>query len=194
MIDLGGIESARWLEALSLAWVVTHTAPERPTMLSNSSKSEATMRLSVKVDEWWVALLPMAKRCHSAELRIVATSLPQRASQTMTMPALTSRRRCWCPVRVGTSGQIAVQLAFDDDGGVDVDGDGIVQGTRRQRSRPPSRPPPPRIFPASNRTPAEQMFTGPQYNTWIEMPYPPTQQRVLDYVRRMLDAGFPPGL
>ena len=32
-IDLGGIENARWLEALSLAWVVTPTAPARPPRL-----------------------------------------------------------------------------------------------------------------------------------------------------------------
>ncbi|MFZ1410175.1 MAG: glycoside hydrolase family 31 protein [Micropruina sp.] len=49
-------------------------------------------------------------------------------------------------------------------------------------------------FPASGRTPAEAMFTGPQYNTWIEMPYWPTQEAVLTYVRDLLDAGFPPGL
>lgn len=50
------------------------------------------------------------------------------------------------------------------------------------------------FFPPSGRAPAEQMFTGPQYNTWIELPYAPTQQGVLDYVRGILDAGFPPGL
>ncbi|HSP53611.1 MAG TPA: glycoside hydrolase family 31 protein [Cryobacterium sp.] len=48
-------------------------------------------------------------------------------------------------------------------------------------------------FPPSGRAPAVQMFTGPQYNTWIELPYAPTQQGVLDYVRGILDAGFPPG-
>jgi alpha-glucosidase (family GH31 glycosyl hydrolase) len=49
-------------------------------------------------------------------------------------------------------------------------------------------------FPPSGRAPAAGMFTGPQYNTWMELPYAPTQQGVLDYVRGMLDAGFPPGL
>ncbi len=42
--------------------------------------------------------------------------------------------------------------------------------------------------------PAEQMFTAPQYNTWMEMPYRPTQEAVLAYARGILDAGFPPGL
>lgn len=49
-------------------------------------------------------------------------------------------------------------------------------------------------FPASGAAPAEAMFTAPQYNTWIEMPYAPTQGAVLGYVRGFLDAGFPPGL
>lgn len=49
-------------------------------------------------------------------------------------------------------------------------------------------------FPPSGRAPAAEMFTGPQYNTWMELPYTPTQQGVLDYVRGLLDAGFPPGV
>lgn len=48
-------------------------------------------------------------------------------------------------------------------------------------------------FPPTGRAPAEGMFAGPQYNTWMELPYTPTQQGVLDYVRGLLDAGFPPG-
>lgn len=49
-------------------------------------------------------------------------------------------------------------------------------------------------FPAAGGRPATEMFTGPQYNTWMELPYTPTQQGVLDYVRGLLDAGFPPGV
>ena len=49
-------------------------------------------------------------------------------------------------------------------------------------------------FPPSGATPAEAMFAGPQYSTWIEMPFLPTQPGVLDYVSGLLDAGFPPGL
>ena len=49
-------------------------------------------------------------------------------------------------------------------------------------------------FPPSGRMPAAGMFTGPQYNTWMELPYAPTQHGVLAYVRGLLDAGFPPGV
>lgn len=49
-------------------------------------------------------------------------------------------------------------------------------------------------FPPSGAMPARELFTGPQYNTWIEAPYAPTQQGVLDYVHRLIGAGFPPGV
>lgn len=51
-----------------------------------------------------------------------------------------------------------------------------------------------RHFPPSGKTPAKAMFTKPQYNTWIEMPYRPTQQAVIDYADAMLDAGMPAGV
>jgi alpha-glucosidase (family GH31 glycosyl hydrolase) len=51
-----------------------------------------------------------------------------------------------------------------------------------------------RFFAPSGRTPAREMFTRPQYNTWIEAPYTPTQEGVLSYARQLLDAGFPPGV
>ncbi|AOZ73534.1 glycoside hydrolase [Boudabousia tangfeifanii] len=43
-------------------------------------------------------------------------------------------------------------------------------------------------------SPARAMFAGPQYNTWIEMPHRPTQEKVLAYVRNLLDCGMPPGV
>lgn len=50
------------------------------------------------------------------------------------------------------------------------------------------------FFRPSGRMPALELFDGPQYNTWIEMPYAPTQEGVLAYVDGLLDAGFPPGV
>ncbi|MBO1269765.1 glycoside hydrolase family 31 protein [Arthrobacter cavernae] len=51
-----------------------------------------------------------------------------------------------------------------------------------------------RFFPASGRIPARELFEGPQYNTWIEMPYAPTQDGVITYADSLLEAGFPPGV
>jgi alpha-glucosidase (family GH31 glycosyl hydrolase) len=49
-------------------------------------------------------------------------------------------------------------------------------------------------FPPAGRMPAPALLTAPQYNTWIEMPYHPTQAAVVAYVRGLLDHGFPPGV
>ena len=49
-------------------------------------------------------------------------------------------------------------------------------------------------FPADGTYPAPLMFTAPQYNTWIEMMYEPTQQKVLDYAKSVLDNGMPSGV
>lgn len=51
-----------------------------------------------------------------------------------------------------------------------------------------------RFFPPSGRAPARELFTGPQYNSWIQMPWAPTQEGVLAYVRELLDDGMPPGV
>ena len=51
-----------------------------------------------------------------------------------------------------------------------------------------------RFFPASGRTPSLDMLRKPQYNTWIEMPYRPTQTKVLSYAQSMLEAGMPAGV
>ena len=37
-------------------------------------------------------------------------------------------------------------------------------------------------------------FTSPQYNSWIEMQYEPTQEKILSYACQILDSGLPPGV
>lgn len=51
-----------------------------------------------------------------------------------------------------------------------------------------------RFFPPSGRAPAQQLFAGPQYNTWIEFPHTPTQETVLRFAGDLLAAGMPPGV
>ncbi|MEV0616427.1 glycoside hydrolase family 31 protein [Nonomuraea sp. NPDC050404] len=51
-----------------------------------------------------------------------------------------------------------------------------------------------RFFPPSGTAPARQLFAAPQYNTWIEHPYTPTQESVLRFARDLLAAGMPPGV
>lgn len=51
-----------------------------------------------------------------------------------------------------------------------------------------------RFFPPSGRMPDPLNFTAPQYNSWIEMQYEPTQDKVLSYAREIRDNGLPPGV
>jgi alpha-glucosidase (family GH31 glycosyl hydrolase) len=85
-------------------------------------------------------------------------------------------------------------FAFDGRGGLDLVGRGLVIGAEGSTLRSAFRAAARIGFPASGRTPHRGMFTAPQYNTWIELPYHPTQQGVLAYARGVLAAGFPPGL
>lgn len=49
-------------------------------------------------------------------------------------------------------------------------------------------------FPPSGEIPQELFFSMPQYNTWIELMYDQTQERILEYARGIIDNGFPPGV
>jgi alpha-glucosidase (family GH31 glycosyl hydrolase) len=49
-------------------------------------------------------------------------------------------------------------------------------------------------FPPDGKYPDPLLFTVPQYNTWIEMMYEPTQEKVLAYAQSILDNGMPPGV
>jgi len=50
------------------------------------------------------------------------------------------------------------------------------------------------FFPSSSAMPDELFFTVPQYNTWMEMAYEPTQDKVLAYAEAILAHDMPPGI
>lgn len=49
-------------------------------------------------------------------------------------------------------------------------------------------------FPASGKTPDMFNFTTPQYNSWIELQFNPSQEKVLQYARKVLACGLEPGI
>jgi alpha-glucosidase (family GH31 glycosyl hydrolase) len=49
-------------------------------------------------------------------------------------------------------------------------------------------------FPGSGAMPDPLLFTAPQYNTWIEMLYEPSQDKILAYARAILAHALPPGV
>ena len=50
------------------------------------------------------------------------------------------------------------------------------------------------FFPPTGAVPDPAFFQTPQYNTWIEMTYYSTQEKVLAYAENILKHGFPPGI
>ncbi|HKG49596.1 MAG TPA: glycoside hydrolase family 31 protein [Actinomycetales bacterium] len=81
-----------------------------------------------------------------------------------------------------------------DDGRLRVTGRDVVLGRGGASLSEGFRAASSRFFPASGRAPSRELFTGPQYNTWIQMPYSPTQEGVLAYTRQLLDDGMPAGV
>ena len=51
-----------------------------------------------------------------------------------------------------------------------------------------------RHFPISGEEIPEIFFSVPQYNTWMQHTYNPTQQKVLKYAREIIENGFKPGI
>ncbi|HYD83266.1 MAG TPA: glycoside hydrolase family 31 protein, partial [Opitutus sp.] len=51
-----------------------------------------------------------------------------------------------------------------------------------------------RFFPSGGRLPAPELFTRPQYNTWIELLYDQREERILAYARSLVEQGYPPGV
>lgn len=49
-------------------------------------------------------------------------------------------------------------------------------------------------FPPSGKSPASLFFSAPQYNTWIELTYFQSQDRIMEYAKSMIDNGMPPGV
>lgn len=49
-------------------------------------------------------------------------------------------------------------------------------------------------FKIDHKHPLMEMFSIPQYNTWIEMNWYPTQEKVLKYAQEIIDNGFKPGI
>ena len=163
----------------------------------SSVPSESEIRaLSIQAGEWWwggaVAdgqLMPFGPAPHRRNLATSAGLADDDhggANQSAPFLVSSAGRYIWS--------ERPFTFAFDGVGGLELVGQDMVLGEAGRSLASAFRAAAAKHFPASNRTPGELMFISPQYNTWIEMPYHPTQEAVLDYARGVLDAGLPPGL
>jgi alpha-glucosidase (family GH31 glycosyl hydrolase) len=164
--------------------------------ISSVPSDSGVKTLSVPAGEWWwggaVAdgqLMPFGKTPHRRDLAMSAGFVDDDSSganQSAPLLVSSSGRYVWS--------ERPFTFAFDGTGGLELDGQDIVLGEGGSTLSSAFRAAADKYFPASHRTPAKQMFTAPQYNTWIEMPHHPTQDAVLDYAKGVLDGGFPPGV
>lgn len=51
-----------------------------------------------------------------------------------------------------------------------------------------------KYFPVSGNKLPKEFFCVPQYNTWMQMTYHPTQEDVMKYAQKIIDNGFTPGI
>ena len=179
----------------AVAWVLDNTpdiAMARKVEVSTESQRH---RLSILPGEWWWGgavnsgqSMPFGRAPHWRDLATSAGLVDddtEGSNQSAPFLVSSAGRYVWS--------ERPFAFAFDGDGTLEVDGQDVVLGQEGTTLASVFRAAASKHFPASGRTPAEQMFTAPQYNTWIEMPYHPTQQTVLDYARGVINAGLPPG-
>lgn len=152
--------------------------------------------IRVPDDEWWWGGAvadgqhsPLGRRPHRRNLATSSGRIDDdTAGSNQSAPLLVSSqgRYVWS--------ERPFEYAFDGRGTLEVIGENVVLGQEGDGLASAFRAAARRFFPASGEAPNEQMFAAPQYNSWIEMPYRPTQPAVLRYAHGLLDAGFPPGV
>ena len=101
------------------------------------------------------------------------------------------------PLLVSTHGRVVTSprpFAFGfADGRLEVEGTDVTLLRGGTSLREGYRAASAQVFPPAGTTPARRLFAAPQYNTWIETPLVPSEESVLAYARRILDAGLEPG-
>lgn len=126
------------------------------------------------------ALMPFGAGAYARDLRV-----DHGGNQAVPLLVSNRGRYLWSESGFGFAFE-AGRLRIDGAGAVLEDGFDGLAGAFRAASR--------RHFFPSGAMPDPIAFTAPQFNTWMEMGYEPTQQAVLDYAQSILDHDIPPGL
>ncbi|MGO4373843.1 glycoside hydrolase family 31 protein, partial [Paenibacillus sp. MCAF20] len=135
---------------------------------------------------WWGGvineghLMPFGDRPHSRDLRYT--------DDNQASPLLLSNkgRYIWCEEPFAFSfNESTVTIDHKQKLGLE-EGHGTLQGAYRHACL--------NHFPPSGVTPDQLAFMAPQYCTWVEMFYEPTQDKLLHYARSIIEHGFPPGV
>ncbi|MDH6369970.1 alpha-glucosidase (family GH31 glycosyl hydrolase) [Paenibacillus sp. PastF-3] len=135
---------------------------------------------------WWGGvineghLMPFGDRPHTRDLRLT--------DDNQASPLLISNlgRYIWCEEPFAFSFNES-SLTIDHKQKLCLeDGHETLQGAYQHASK--------NHFPPSGVTPDKLAFTAPQYCTWVEMFYEPTQEKLLNYAKSIIQNGMPPGV
>lgn len=156
-------------------------------ILERPMSQTASLRV-LEGERWWGgavqdgALMPFGERFFERDL-----ACESGGNQSAPFLVSSAGRYIWCDE--------AIRFAFADRTlTVSSDGAAIEFGEGLTTLRAAYRHASAHHFPPSGKMPPEFCFASPQYNTWIEMGYEPTQNGVLHYAQSILDHGFPAGL
>ncbi|HEX5322914.1 MAG TPA: glycoside hydrolase family 31 protein [Capsulimonadaceae bacterium] len=153
--------------------------------------SDGKFGLSLLPGEFWWggavndgAHMPFGKRLYCCDLR-----RDLRGNQAVPLLISSKGRYIWSSGPFTFSFEDKGAHLFIDSGSSEIvydEGHGDLPGAYRAVCR--------RFFPPSGRMPDALNFSAPQYNSWIEMQYEPSQEKVLRYVRDICAQGLPPGV
>src|SRR5579862_825356 len=156
-----------------------------------NSLSEGKFGLSLLPGEFWWggavndgAHMPFGKHLYHCDLRHEL-----RGNQAVPLLISSKGRYIWSPGPFTFSFEANGAHLFIDASSSEIvyeEGHGDLPGAYRAARR--------RFFPPTGRMPDPLNFSAPQYNSWIEMQYEPTQEKVLRYVRDICSQGLPPGV
>lgn len=162
-----------------------------------SVDAAASLELTIEPGEYWWGgavedgrLMPFGVDAHARDL-----GMPSAAHEGETVGRPSNQS---APLLVSTRGRVvASRQSFTfsfSDGILRITGDDVVTFRAGSTLRDAFLAASARFFPPSGQRPPRELFDAPQYNTWIEHPYRPTQHTVLQYARSILDAGMEPGV
>src|SRR3954452_4628442 len=174
---------------------MTSTRDEPDTDVWTVQATSDRLDVSLEVDEgWWGGAvadgrhMPLGNRPHARDLARSAGAVEDElagGNQSAPLVLSSTGRVVWS--------ERPFAYAFNE-GRLRVTGREVVLARAGSSLRSALRAASSRFFPASGLAPARELFTGPQYNTWIQMPYTPTQAGVPAYTRQLFDDGLPAGV
>ncbi len=152
-------------------------------------KYKATVRIDLRENEYWWGgavqdgtFMPFGSEPYSRDLY-------GDAAYNQAAPLLLSNkgRLVWSeePYRFSFDGRVLVIEGKEENIKVEEGGSTLRDAYRLASQK---------YFSPAGRAPDLQFFTVPQYNTWMEMSYHPTQDKVIAYAENILSHGLPPGI